>query len=200
MSRAVAGDASAAGLQAAVRARFEAATDAPAAFFAARSGDLARACLDLATTFHQGNRLLVAGTGAAASDALHVSVEFVHPVIVGKRALPAIALTDAPADWIRATAEPGDMVMALSAGAGARDREAARAALAAARAGGCRTIALAGVAPGGTGAPTREPWQADHILVVDAPDPLVAQEVQETAYHVLWELVHVFLDHPEMLG
>ena len=37
------------------------------------------------------------GVGAAATDAQHISVEFVHPVIVGKRALPALALpNDAP--------------------------------------------------------------------------------------------------------
>ena len=46
-----------------------------------------------AVRFHQGGKLVVFGTGAASTDALHVAVEFVHPVIVGKRALPAISLT-----------------------------------------------------------------------------------------------------------
>src|SRR5919201_3584406 len=36
-------------------------------------------------------------------------------------------------------------------------------------------------------------------LIVDFgtpdPDPFVAQELVETHYHVLWELVHVFLEH-----
>ena len=48
----------------------------------------------MARRFSQGGRLLAFGNGAQATDAQHVSVEFVHPVIVGKRALPALALTN----------------------------------------------------------------------------------------------------------
>ena len=47
----------------------------------------------MALRFHRGGKLVVFGTGAASTDAQHVAVEFVHPVIVGKRALPAISLT-----------------------------------------------------------------------------------------------------------
>ncbi|MFD0540473.1 hypothetical protein ACFQY7_48410 [Actinomadura luteofluorescens] len=31
-------------------------------------------------------------------------------------------------------------------------------------------------------------------------DPRVVKEVHVTAYHVLWELVHVFLEQPGVLG
>ena len=48
----------------------------------------------MAQRFHQGGRLLAFGNGGSATDAQHVAVEFVHPVIVGKRALPSIALTN----------------------------------------------------------------------------------------------------------
>ena len=48
----------------------------------------------MARRFHQGGRLLAFGNGAWATEAQHVSVEFVHPVIVGTRALPALALTN----------------------------------------------------------------------------------------------------------
>jgi D-sedoheptulose 7-phosphate isomerase len=34
---------------------------------------------------------------------------------------------------------------------------------------------------------------------VPSDDPAIVQEVQETAYHVLWELVHVFFEHPGLL-
>jgi D-sedoheptulose 7-phosphate isomerase len=36
-------------------------------------------------------------------------------------------------------------------------------------------------------------------VALDGPggDPFVRQELEETAYHVLWELVHVFLEHLE---
>jgi len=48
---------------------------------------LARACREMAGRFLQGGRLLAFGRGPFSTDAQHVSVEFVHPVIVGKRAL-----------------------------------------------------------------------------------------------------------------
>src|SRR5581483_8778724 len=54
---------------------------------------VANACHAMALRFHQGGKLVVFGTGGASPDAQHVAVEFVHPVIVGKRALPAISLT-----------------------------------------------------------------------------------------------------------
>src|SRR5215211_1256158 len=55
---------------------------------------LAQACHDMAIRFHQGGKLLIFGNGGPSTDAQHIAVEFVHPVIVGKRALPAIALTN----------------------------------------------------------------------------------------------------------
>ncbi|MGH7424945.1 MAG: SIS domain-containing protein, partial [Candidatus Methylomirabilales bacterium] len=61
-------------------------------FFTAESARLARCCHQMAERFARGGRILAFGLGAAATDAQHISVEFVHPVIVGKRALPAIAL------------------------------------------------------------------------------------------------------------
>src|SRR3954471_16292997 len=81
-------------LAALVAARFEQSMSVPETFFASEAGRIAEACWAMARRFHQGGRLLAFGTGAAATDAQHVSVEFVHPVIVGKRALPALALTN----------------------------------------------------------------------------------------------------------
>jgi len=63
----------------------------PEAFFAQEVGQIAEACWAMARRFHQGGRLLAFGNGAGATDAQHVSVEYVHPVIVGKRALPVLA-------------------------------------------------------------------------------------------------------------
>jgi len=59
--------------------------------FATEAPRLARACHAMAERFARGGRILAFGMGAAATDASHISVEFVHPVIVGKRALPAVA-------------------------------------------------------------------------------------------------------------
>ena len=56
----------------------------------------------MAERFARGGRLVAFGSSPAArSDARHVAVEFVHPVIVGKRALPAIALAGEGGDWPR---------------------------------------------------------------------------------------------------
>lgn len=169
------------------RARFRASAEVPTAFFEVHADAIAEACRDLARAFHRGHRLLVFGGGAQRSDAIHVSVEFVHPVIVGKRALPALALQDDIPGQLLALAEEGDVALGLATG----DDLAVRAGLAAARERGLRTIALVG--------PSGSDWAADHLFAVPSGDPYVVQEVHETAYHVLWELVHLFLDHPGTL-
>ncbi|MBA3302725.1 MAG: hydrogenase assembly protein HupF, partial [Acidimicrobiia bacterium] len=59
--------------------------------------DLAATALSLARRFAAGATLWCWAPGAD-QHARHVAVEFVHPVIVGKRALPAVAVTDAVGD------------------------------------------------------------------------------------------------------
>ena len=61
--------------------------------------------------FLQGGRLLAFGRGPYATDAQHVSVEFVHPIIVGKRALPALDLSIAFRPWLEAILRSEDIVM-----------------------------------------------------------------------------------------
>src|SRR5262249_21336854 len=76
-----------------VERHYEAVLAAGDAFFAAHAEALASACWGMARRFHAGGRLVIHGpAGAAFSDAQHNAVEFVHPVLVGKRALPAIAV------------------------------------------------------------------------------------------------------------
>ncbi len=170
-------------LDALVRDRAE----AGARFFPPEAERIARLCHRMAERFARGGRLLALGrTPAARSDARHVAVEFVHPVIVGKRALPAIALAGeggplpAQLDLI---AEPGDIVIAFGLEDGCAETAAALA-LAARR--GCLTIAFA---------PDAADW------VFEPPgDPFVRQELVETLYHVLWELVHVFFEHRGLLA
>lgn len=157
----------------------------------------------MAVRFHRGGTLLTFGTGGASADAQHVSVEFVHPVIVGKRALPAIALTADVASitgiaeqsgfdqvfarQIRALARPGDI--ALGIGDGLSVGEGIRAA----RDLGLLTVALTSTGAGGG-------HGADHALVAASGDPRVVKEIHVTMYHVLWELVHVFFEQPGALA
>jgi D-sedoheptulose 7-phosphate isomerase len=163
-------------------------TEANARFFDAEAERLARLCHLMAERFARGGRLVAFGRSPAArSDARHVAVEFVHPVIVGKRALPAIGLAGEGGDLaaqVALLARPDDIAMAF--GAGDPDGEAA-AAIAAARDRGCLTIAFA---------PAGAAWEFDP----PTSDVDVAQELVETLYHVLWELVHVFFEHRGLLS
>jgi D-sedoheptulose 7-phosphate isomerase len=122
----------------------------------------------MAERFAAGGRLIAAGaTPAGRSDARHVAVEFVHPVIVGKRALPAIGLAGEGgplAAQIALTVEPGDIFMPFDPGLEARPE----------------TLTIAFDPP--------------------TEDPFVRQEIVETAYHLLWELVHVFFEHRGLLS
>ena len=84
-------------------------------FFAGEAPRLARAAREMAERFLRGGRLLAFGRGPYATDAQHVSVEFVHPVIVGKRALPALDLSIAFRPWLEAILCANDMVMGFGA-------------------------------------------------------------------------------------
>src|ERR1700755_3071515 len=80
-------------------------------FFSREARHLAEACQEMSNRFLRGGRLLAFGRGSYATDAQHVSVEFVHPVIVGKRALPALDLSIAFDAWLRVILNPDDIVM-----------------------------------------------------------------------------------------
>jgi D-sedoheptulose 7-phosphate isomerase len=142
----------------------------------------------MAERFARDGRLVALGSSPAArSDVRHVAVEFVHPVIVGKRALPAIGLTrdgGSLALQVELLAQPEDIVIAYGAQEG--DPELLRA-LTGARKQGCLTISYAA----GSGAE----WEFEP----PTQDPFVRQELSETHYHVLWELVHVFFEHRGLL-
>src|SRR6202167_3975880 len=110
-------------------------------FFAREANRLAVACREMSDRFLRGGRLLAFGQGPYATDAQHVSVEFVHPVIVGKRALPALDLSILFRPWIEAIAAADDIVMGFGPPDG--DPEV-RAALEWARARDAMTFALPG--------------------------------------------------------
>jgi D-sedoheptulose 7-phosphate isomerase len=131
-------------------------TEANARFFGAEAERIAFLCRELAERFVSGGRLLAVGTSPQTwSDAHHVAVEFVHPVIVGKRALPALA---ARRDDIAAMRRSDDAVVQFE--------------------------------------PLRFGVGGDEIrFEPPTDDPFVRQELCETLYHVVWELVHVFFEH-----
>jgi hypothetical protein len=153
------------------------------------TSDLARASLSLARRFAVGGTMWCASP-AWPFHAHHVAVEFVHPVIVGKRALPAVAVpaADDLVASLRATVRPGDMVVAV---APADDRSVASA-MRRGDAWGVETVWI--------GAGPRPPaGAAHHVLWLATGDPLVASEEFVRVYHLLWELTHVCFEHPGLL-
>ncbi len=154
-----------------------------APFFEHQALPLARAAREMALRFSQGGRLLAFGRGPYATDAMHLSVEFIHPVLVGKRALPALDISASPQAFISAIAGPLDMAIALGPPQGDAALEGA---LAVANRRGAFTIAWPGpstslVTDFGVEAPVR--------------DVHVHQELFELMGHTMYESVHVFLEH-----
>jgi D-sedoheptulose 7-phosphate isomerase len=146
----------AAALEARVDELLAARTEANSRFFAAEAERVALLCRELAECFLAGGRLLaVGGSPQDWSDAHHVAVEFVHPVIVGKRALPALALDPAERPLVAAR---GDAVVSF--------------------------------------APlTFRVGEQEWVFEPPSDDAFICQELAETLYHVVWELVHVFFEH-----
>jgi D-sedoheptulose 7-phosphate isomerase len=190
-------------LEALVARRFEQSMTIPKLFFENEAGRIAEACWAMARRFSQGGRLLAFGNGAQATDAQHVSVEFVHPVIVGKRALPALALTNDSATMsgmmakgntdtlfarqMRVLAGSQDIAMGFSLdGNDANVLDA----LNLAKRMGLLSLCLTG----DNGGLSKE-IEIDYDFVIPSHDPFVIQETHETLYHVLWELVHIFFEH-----
>lgn len=190
-----------------VAQRFAKSMSVPERFFAAEADRIADVCWKMAQRFHQGGRLLAFGNGAWASDAQHVAVEFVHPVIVGKRALPAIALTNDLAilsnltndrdggfsfeRQLTALARPADIALGFSQQG--RDINVLKA-LCRAHQIGLLTLGLTGDHGGAMAGST-----LDFCFIAPSSDPLVVQETHETLYHILWELVHLFFEHEGLL-
>ncbi len=143
-------------------------------FFGREAGRLALNCREMSERFQRGGRLLAFGRGPYATDAQHVSVEFVHPIIVGKRALPALDLSIAFRPWMETILRPEDIVMGFAPPEGDPEITAA---LRQARERGAMTLDLPGP---------------------EIPHPFIHQELIEILYHTLWETVHVFFEHREL--
>ena len=140
-------------------------------------------------------------------EGLRSLMTWAHPVIVGKRALPALALTNdggilsgmsvhqpGGVPFARLVTRLGhaeDIAMGFSVGG--EDANVIEA-LSAAKQQGSLTVALTG-GEGGTIARSA----VDYCFVVPSSDAMVIQETHETLYHILWELVHVFFEHEGLL-
>jgi hypothetical protein len=157
----------------------------------ATAADLAVAALELARRFAAGATMWCLAP-EWPEHGRHVAVEFVHPVVIGKRALPAVAVESSdPVSRLRELTSPGDVLLIV----GTRDAMRARPALQRAAVWGLTSIWI------GAG-PRPDPGAADHVLWIDGEgsDWTAPYDGRIVArYHLLWELAHVCFEHPGLL-
>ncbi len=176
-------------------------------FFEDQKDAILAAALHMARSFHRGGKLLICGNGGSATDAQHIAVEFMHPVTVGRKALPAICLANDMA-MITAVANdvsfvdvfsrqvialgcPGDMLLGLSTSGNSANivrafETASRMKLS--------TIGYAG-GDGGRMAAMHAGGALDFCLTVPTASIHRIQESHVALYHTTWDLVHTLLEH-----
>lgn len=173
------------------------------AFFEANKETIIAASLHLAKAFQAGRKLLVCGNGGSATDAQHVAVEFMHPITVGRKALPAICLAndmammtavandvgfaDVFSRQIIALGSAGDVLLGISTSG---NSENLLHAFATANRMNIGTIGFAG---DGGGRMAAAGGLIDYCLTVPTSSIHRIQESHVTLYHIMWDLVHTFL-------
>jgi D-sedoheptulose 7-phosphate isomerase len=154
----------------------------------------------LARRFESGGRLFAMGNGGSLCDALHIAVEFNHPIIEKRLAFPAIPLmtdiatmtaisndldfTRVFVNQLRLQAVPNDIAMVFSTSGKSPNLIYA---LEAAREKKMMTVAFSGKDGG------RFPEVSDYCFVVPSYSIHRIQEVHATAVHIIWDLVHIAL-------
>lgn len=179
-------------------------------FFDANKEAIIAASLDLAKAFHRGRKLLVCGNGGSATDAQHVAVEFMHPITVGRKALPAICLTndmamvtavandvgfdDVFTRQIIALGSEGDVLLGISTSG---NSENLMHAFATARRMKLITIGFAGDDGGKMASMSGR--LLDYCLTVPTSSIHRIQESHVALYHIMWDMVHTFLQSKSLV-
>lgn len=180
-------------------------------FFEENAEAVLAASLAIARAYHKGNKMLVCGNGGSATDAEHIAVEFMHPIVVGRKALPAISLTsdmamltavandvgfdDVFSRQVIALGREGDVLVGISTSG---NSENVLHAFKTARRMGIVTVALAGN-DGGAMAEMRSANEIDHCLTVPTSSIHRIQETHVALYHVVWDMVHTFLQNRSLV-
>ncbi len=175
-------------------------------FFEENASELERCVVALVERFQAGGRLWSLGNGGSACDAQHVAVEFLHPIIEKRRALPASSLTVDTATisaiandtdfshvfvrQLELLARRHDVVLGIStSGASASVNRA----LKWARDFGLLTIGFAGRDGG------RMPDLCDHCFTVKSWSIHRIQETHTVLLHLIWDLVHVAMGEDDVI-
>jgi D-sedoheptulose 7-phosphate isomerase len=180
-------------------------------FFAERQEAIIQVAQMLALAFHRGHRLLVCGNGGSATDAQHITVEFMHPITVGRKALPVVCLNndmamvtavandvgfaDVFARQIIALGSEGDVLLGISTSGNSQNLVHA---FETARRMKIITVGFAG-GDGGRMAAMHTDGLLDFCLTVPTASIHRVQETHVTLYHVIWDLVHELLPHRLLL-
>jgi D-sedoheptulose 7-phosphate isomerase len=181
-------------------------------FFEQQQDAILAAALAIAHSYHNGKKMLICGNGGSATDAQHVAVEFMHPITVGRKALPAICLSNDMAmvtavandvgfdnifaRQIIALGNEGDVLLGISTSG---NSENLLHAFSTAQRMGLVTIGFAGD-DGGKMEQMKSDALLDHCLTVPTTSIHRIQESHMTLYHVMWDLTHEFLQHPALLS
>jgi D-sedoheptulose 7-phosphate isomerase len=181
-------------------------------FFADNKDAILSASLRMAKAFHRGGKLLVCGNGGSATDAQHIAVEFMHPITVGRKALPAICLTndmammtavandvgfaDVFTRQIIALGNEGDVLLAISTSGNSKNLMHA---FATARRMSMTTIGFAG-SNGGEMAELAAGGLLDFCLTVPTASIHRIQETHVALYHIMWDMVHTFLQDKGLMS
>ena len=181
-------------------------------FFADNKDAILSASLRMAKAFHRGGKLLVCGNGGSATDAQHIAVEFMHPITVGRKALPAICLTndmammtavandvgfaDVFTRQIIALGNEGDVLLAISTSGNSKNLMHA---FDTARRMRMTTIGFAG-SNGGEMAELAAGGLLDFCLTVPTASIHRIQETHVALYHIMWDMVHTFLQNKGLMS
>jgi D-sedoheptulose 7-phosphate isomerase len=181
-------------------------------FFADNKDAILSASLRMAKAFHRGGKLLVCGNGGSATDAQHIAVEFMHPITVGRKALPAICLTndmammtavandvgfaDVFTRQIIALGNEGDVLLAISTSGNSKNLMHA---FATARRMRMTTIGFAG-SNGGEMSELATAGLLDFCLTVPTASIHRIQETHVALYHIMWDMVHTFLQNKGLMS
>jgi len=175
-------------------------------FFVAHAEQVVACARAMAAAFDGGGRLFSMGNGGSSCDATHCSVEFMHPILERRPALPCLALTTDTAiltavgndrdyalvfsEQLRVLGRRGDMALAVStSGKSASVLRGLRAA----RDVGMLTVGFAGRDGG------RMPEHCDHCFIVPSFSIPRIQEVHETLLHILWDMIHIVRGEEDVL-
>lgn len=175
-------------------------------FFSENAQKIAECARAMARRFDAGGKLFAMGNGGSSCDTIHLSVEFMHPIIEKRPPLPAIALTTDFAvltaigndqdfsmiftQQLRMLGKSGDIALGISTSGKSANINRA---LQAAREMGMLTIGYAGRDGG------RMPQHCDFCFIVPSFSIPRIQETHETLLHILWDLVHVTRGEEDVL-